>query len=76
MNFSASVIISVYNNIEALRLVLKSLELQSVTDFEVIIADDGEFLIIGPKVLHGYYKDPDKSASVMTEYYFHTGDKG
>jgi long-chain acyl-CoA synthetase len=24
----------------------------------------------------GYYKDPEKTASVMTDDYFHTGDKG
>lgn len=37
----ASLIISVYNNIRALELILSSLEVQSEQDFEVLIADDG-----------------------------------
>jgi long-chain acyl-CoA synthetase len=43
---------------------------------EVKIAEDGELLIKGPNVMLGYYKDPEKTASVMTGDYFHTGDKG
>jgi long-chain acyl-CoA synthetase len=43
---------------------------------EVKIAEDGEILCKGPNVMLGYYKDPDKTASVMTGDYFHTGDKG
>lgn len=43
---------------------------------EVKIAEDGEILVKGPNVMLGYYKDPDKTASVMTGDYFHTGDKG
>lgn len=43
---------------------------------EVKIAEDGEILIKGPNVMKGYYKDPEKTASVMTGEYFHTGDKG
>lgn len=37
----ASVIISVYNHFEWLRLILDALRMQSRNDFEVIIADDG-----------------------------------
>ncbi|MEE1676023.1 glycosyltransferase [Agarivorans aestuarii] len=37
----ASVIIAFYNNIKALSLVIRALEAQSITDFEVVIADDG-----------------------------------
>ncbi|UPW18543.1 glycosyltransferase [Agarivorans sp. TSD2052] len=37
----ASVVVAFYNNIKALKLVLSALEAQSMTDFEVVIADDG-----------------------------------
>ncbi|WP_290700504.1 AMP-binding protein [Lacinutrix sp.] len=43
---------------------------------EIKIANDGEILIKGRNVMMGYYKDPEKTASVMTGEYFHTGDKG
>lgn len=42
----------------------------------VKIAEDGEILIKGSNVMMGYFKDPEKTASVMTGDYFHTGDKG
>ncbi len=47
-----------------------------IPNIEVKIADDGELLIKGPNVMLGYFKDPEKTASVMTGDYFHTGDKG
>ncbi|TNJ43489.1 long-chain fatty acid--CoA ligase [Tamlana fucoidanivorans] len=47
-----------------------------IRNVQVKIADDGEILIKGPNVMLGYYKDPEKTASVMTGDYFHTGDKG
>ncbi len=47
-----------------------------IDNVEVKIAEDGELLIKGPNVMKGYYKDPEKTASVMTGDYFHTGDKG
>ncbi|WP_339624469.1 AMP-dependent synthetase/ligase [uncultured Winogradskyella sp.] len=47
-----------------------------IDNVEVKIAEDGELLIKGPNVMLGYYKDPEKTASVMTGDYFHTGDKG
>ncbi|MDG5492149.1 long-chain fatty acid--CoA ligase [Psychroserpens sp. SPM9] len=47
-----------------------------IDNVEVKIAEDGEVLIKGPNVMLGYYKDPEKTASVMTGDYFHTGDKG
>ncbi|MPW31305.1 glycosyltransferase [Agarivorans sp. B2Z047] len=37
----ASVVIAFYNNIKALKLVIRALETQSIADFEVVIADDG-----------------------------------
>ncbi|WP_422107973.1 AMP-dependent synthetase/ligase [Winogradskyella sp.] len=47
-----------------------------IDNVEVKIAEDGEILIKGPNVMLGYYKDPEKTAGVMTGDYFHTGDKG
>lgn len=39
--YDTSVIIAVYNNFHWLRLILDALRMQSVKDFEVVIADDG-----------------------------------
>jgi long-chain acyl-CoA synthetase len=49
---------------------------KAIDKIEVKIAEDGEILIKGPNVMLGYYKDPEKTVSVMTGDFFHTGDKG
>ena len=50
---------------------------QPLPGVEVTVAEDGELLTRGPHVMKGYYKDPDKTASVLTEDgWFHTGDIG
>ncbi len=48
----------------------------AIDKVEIKIADDGEILVKGPNVMQGYYKDPKRTAEVMTGDYFHTGDKG
>jgi long-chain acyl-CoA synthetase len=47
-----------------------------IDNVEVKIAEDGEILVKGPNVMQGYYKDQEKTAEVISEGYFHTGDIG
>ncbi len=65
----ASVIISVYNHFEWLRLILDALRMQTFKDFEVVIADDGssqetvealhEYIARHPelKIIHSWHPD-------------------
>lgn len=48
-----------------------------VPEAKIKIADDGEILLDAPSLLmKGFYKDEEKTSSVMEGNYFHTGDLG
>jgi long-chain acyl-CoA synthetase len=47
-----------------------------IEQVEVKIEASGEILVKGPNIMLGYYKDPEKTAEVIKDGYFYTGDKG
>lgn len=49
---------------------------KAIEHVDIKIAEDGEILIKGPNIMLGYFKDPERTAEVMTGDYFHSGDKG
>ena len=51
-------------------------KLGRVSPFCQVICADGELLVRGRNVMPGYYKDPEETARVIRDGWFHTGDLG
>jgi long-chain acyl-CoA synthetase len=47
-----------------------------VKNTEVKIADDGEIMLRGENVMHGYWRNPEESARVLRDGWLTTGDIG
>lgn len=43
---------------------------------QIKISDEGEILFKSPTMMEGYYKEPEKTAEVMIDGFYRTGDKG
>ncbi len=49
---------------------------KAIKGVDIRIAADGEILVRGPNVMHGYYKKPRETADAFTNGWFKTGDVG
>jgi long-chain acyl-CoA synthetase len=49
---------------------------RALPGLEIRIADDGEVLLRGPNIFHGYYKNDGATADTLVDGWLHTGDLG
>ena len=47
-----------------------------LSNVDVAIADDGEILVRGPSVFHGYWNQPEETRAAFVDGWFRTGDIG
>jgi long-chain acyl-CoA synthetase len=47
-----------------------------LANVQVKVAEDGEILVKGPSVFHGYWNLPEETAKSFEDGWFHTGDVG
>jgi len=69
----AGPVISVTRPLTGLKMDTVGTPLKNV---EVRIAEDGEILVRGEVVMHGYWRNPAESARVLQNGWLHTGDIG